>query len=114
VTEKAVGAGLHMRRQRRVLRHAHANHVDDFALIGGNALIEKRDVGASRVFGARDMAALHRLARNFWHRLAGNARIDVWQGLLPLLRRYPAMIDRRANAVIGITLTAIAPTGPTC
>src|SRR5580658_9923369 len=72
---EAVGAGLYMRSQLGVLGDAHADHVDDFTLIGGKALVEESEI---RAFGAcaRDIAALHFLARYAGYRFAGKPGID--------------------------------------
>jgi hypothetical protein len=64
-----------MRPQRRVLGDAHAYRVDNLALVGRQALIKEREVGALGA-GARRVAALHRFARNARHRLAGQPWID--------------------------------------
>jgi len=75
-----------VRGERGVLGDSHADHVDDLALVSGNALVEEGEVGAARG-RARDVPFLHRVARDARDRLALEARIDDRHGVAPFSYR---------------------------
>src|SRR5207244_10191758 len=67
-----------------VLDDAHADDVDDLALIARHPLVEKGEVGAFHRGEAGDMAPLHLLRRDGRRRLALQAGIDIGHGVPPL------------------------------
>jgi hypothetical protein len=68
-----------------VLDHAHADDVDDLALIARHPLVEKSQLGALHRGEAGDMAPLHPFHRDDGRRLALQAGIDIGHGVPPLV-----------------------------
>src|SRR5262249_7504969 len=60
-----------------VLDDAHADHVDDLALIARDLLVEKSDLRPNDVAQPRRVVARHRLGRNRRRRLTAQAGIDI-------------------------------------